>query len=78
MADPSLPATAHFGKGDPKSISSIADAFGHHVVHSFDRKGEAQQTRCVNPYIECPNDVHDYIKNWVKENKSDVTKNSSG
>ncbi len=78
LADPSLPSTAHFGKGDPKTISSIADAFDHHVVHSFDRKGEAQQTLCKNPYIECPNDVHDYIKRWVKENKSDVTKNSSG
>ncbi len=78
LADPSLPSTAHFGKGDPKTISSIADAFDHHVVHSFDRKGEAQQTLCKNPYIECHNDVHDYIKKWVKENKSDVTKNSSG
>ena len=78
LADPSLPSTAHFGKGDPKTISSIADAFDHHVVHSFDRKGEAQSTLCKNPYIECPNDVHDYIKRWVKENKSDVTKNSSG
>ena len=78
LADPSLPSTAHFGKGDPKTISSIADAFDHHIVHSFDRKGEAQQTLCKNPYIECPNDVHNYIKKWVKENKSDVTKNSSG
>jgi|TARA_R110002050_G_scaffold277093_1_gene422558 nucleoside-diphosphate-sugar epimerase len=78
LADPGLPAKAHFGKGEPQTISSIADSFDHHVVHSFDRKGEADKTLCTDPYIECPNNVHDYIKNWVKENKSDVTKNSSG
>ena len=71
MIDPSLPSVAHFGKGDPKTISSIADSFGHPVVHTFDRKGEAQRTCCTSPYIECPNDVHEYIKQWVQENKND-------
>ena len=71
MIDPSLPSVAHFGKGEPKTISSIADSFGHPVVHTFDRKGEAQRTCCTSPYIECPNDVHEYIKQWVQENKND-------
>jgi UDP-glucose 4-epimerase len=70
MADPDVPGVAHFGRGDPKTISSIAASFSHPVVHTFDRKGEAKRTYCMQPYIECPNDVHDYIKQWVKENKS--------
>ena len=71
MIDPNLPSIAHFGKGEPKTISSIADCFKHPVVHTFDRKGEAQRTCCTSPYIECPNDVHEYIKQWVQENKND-------
>lgn len=77
MADPNLPPAAHFGKGDPKTISSIAEAFDHPVVHTFDRKGEAKRTYCSEPYIECHNDVHDYIKKWVKENKRNDAKSSS-
>ena len=77
MADPDIPGVAHFGKGDPKTISSIAESFKHPVVHTFDRKGEAKRTYCTTPYIECPNDVHDYIKEWVKENKRNDTKSSS-
>ncbi len=76
LVDPTLPSVAHFGKGDPKTISSIANCFDHPVVHTFDRPGEAQKTLCTEPYIECNNDVHEYIKKWVKENKSG-TKNSS-
>ena len=76
LVDPNLPSVAHFGKGDPKSISSIANCFKHPVVHTFDRQGEAQKTLCEEPYIPCNNDVHDYINGWVKENKSG-TKNSS-
>ena len=76
MADPDLPATAHFGKGEPKTISSIAESFDHPVVHTFDRKGEAKHTCCLTPYIECPNDVHGYIREWVKENKRNDNKSS--
>ena len=77
MADPEIPGVAHFGKADPKTISSIAEAFDHPVVHTFDRKGEAKRTCCMTPYIECHNDVHDYIKQWVKENKRNDGKSSS-
>ena len=76
LADPNLPSQAHFGKGDPKTISSIADAFDHPIVHSFDRKGEAERTLCQTPYIECNNNVHDYIKKWVKENKRNAESSS--
>ena len=76
LVDPTLTSVEHFGKGDPKTISSIANCFDHPVVHTFDRPGEAQKTLCTEPYIECNNDVHEYIKKWVKENKSG-TKNSS-
>ena len=76
MADPEIPGVAHFGKADPKTISSIAEAFDHPVVHTFDRKGEAKRTCCMTPYIECHNDVHNYIKQWVKENKRNDSKSS--
>ena len=76
MVDPNLPSVAHFGKGAPMSINSIADAFDHPVVHTFDRKGEAQRTFCPAPYIECNNDVHQYIKLWVQENKNDAKSGS--
>jgi len=61
----------HFGKGDPKSIVSIAQAFNTPIVHSFDKPGEAQTTICKTPYIECPNDVFSYIENWLTENTID-------
>ena len=77
LADPGLPAVAHFGSGDPKSISSIADCFDHPIVHTFDRKGEAERTFCERPYIEPTHNVHNYIKQWVQEIKNDATKSSS-
>jgi UDP-glucose 4-epimerase len=77
LADPNSPSVAHFGSGSPRSISSIADCFEFPVVHSFDRPGEAERTYCQNPYIESTHDVHNYIKQWVQENKNDATKNSS-
>tara|TARA_B100000927_G_scaffold291183_1_gene292250 strand:+ start:3834 stop:4709 length:876 start_codon:yes stop_codon:yes gene_type:complete len=76
MADPTSPSTAHFGSGSPRSIASIADCFKHPVVHSFDRKGEAQRTHCELPYMEPTHDVHEYIKNWVQENKSGTKTNN--
>ena len=69
LADDTSPAVAHFGSGSPKSISSIADCFDAPVVHTFDRKGEAEKTFCEQPYIEPNWNAHDYIKKWVQENK---------
>tara|TARA_B100000085_G_scaffold148843_1_gene135394 strand:- start:880 stop:1755 length:876 start_codon:yes stop_codon:yes gene_type:complete len=69
LADPTAPSVAHFGSGNPKSISSIADCFDAPVVHTFDRKGEAERTFCESPYIEPTWNVHEYIKKWVQENK---------
>ena len=71
LVDPEHHEEVHFGKGDPKTILSIAQAFNTSIVHSFDKPGEAQTTICKDPYIECPNDVLSYIENWVKENTID-------
>ena len=71
LVDPDHHEEVHFGKGDPKSILSIAQAFNTPIVHSFDKPGEAQTTICKKPYIECPNDVFSYIDNWLKENTID-------
>lgn len=71
LVDPEHHEEVHFGKGDPKTILSIAQAFNTSIVHSFDKPGEAQTTICKRPYIECPNDVFSYIDNWLKENTID-------
>lgn len=71
LVDPNHHEEVHFGKGDPKTILSIAQAFNTSIVHSFDKPGEAQTTICKKPYIECPNDVFSYIDNWLKENTID-------
>ena len=71
LVDPDHHEEVHFGKGDPKTILSIAQAFNTSIVHSFDKPGEAQTTICKKPYIECPNDVFSYIDNWLKENTID-------
>ena len=71
LVDPEHHEEVHFGKGDPKTILSIAQAFNTSIVHSFDKPGEAQTTICKKPYIECPNDVFSYIDNWLKENTID-------
>ena len=56
----------HFGRGDPKSIQQIADAFCHHMVYKFDLPGEAQDTYCPEGYGEYEYDVIEYITEWVK------------
>ena len=55
---------AHFGRGSPKSIQQIADAFRHETVYRFDLPGEAQITFCKQPYGEYKTEVLDYIKQW--------------
>jgi len=61
----------HLGKGYPVTINSIAECFPCTVINAFDRPGEAQRTFCETPYIECPTDVHAYIRHWIKENPID-------
>lgn len=60
----------HFGRGRPKSIKEVADAFHHPIVHKFDLPGEAQDTYCEEPYGYYEYDVIDYITDWVKGRKS--------
>lgn len=55
---------AHFGRGSPKTIQQIADAFRHEMVYRFDLPGEAQRTFCEQPYGEYKTEVLDYIKQW--------------
>lgn len=62
------PKSIHLGKGDPKSILEIAEAFEHPFIHEFDREGEAEKTRCDKPYVQGKFDVIDYIKRWKIEN----------
>lgn len=56
----------HFGRGDPKSIEQIANAFDHPKVYKFNLPGEAQDTYCPEGYGEYDKDVIEYITEWVK------------
>ena len=67
LVDPDEPTEAHFGKGEPHSIQEIAEAYETDIVYKFNVEGEAQDTLCANPYIECPNSVISYIKNWIRK-----------
>ena len=67
LVDPDEPTEAHFGKGEPYSIQEIAEAYEADIVYKFNVEGEAQDTLCANPYIECPNSVISYIKNWIRK-----------
>lgn len=55
---------AHFGRGSPKKIQHIADAFRHEMIYRFDLPGEAQKTHCLTPYGQYTREVLDYIKEW--------------
>lgn len=68
LADENAPKIVHFGKGSPRRIKDIAEAFDHPIINAFDQPGEAQKTLCKTPYIECPTEVIAYIKDWVKRN----------
>lgn len=54
----------HFGRGDPKPISSLVKAFNWKVVHQFDKPGEAQKTFCEDPYGTYTHNVLDYVDQW--------------
>ncbi|MDA9002804.1 NAD-dependent epimerase/dehydratase family protein [bacterium] len=62
----------HFGRGDPQSIKSIADAFNHPIVHKFDLPGEAQDTYCEEEdrYGYYEYNVLEYIAEWIRGRKS--------
>jgi len=57
---------AHFGSNNPYSIQQIADAFDHPIIYEFDRKGEAEHTRCDQPYIKRSQDAIEYIREWKR------------
>lgn len=56
--------SAHFGRGSPKTIQQVADAFKWEKIYKFDLPGEAQRTFCQRPYGEYKREVLDYIKEW--------------
>lgn len=62
------PKYALLGRGDPKTILEIAEAFEHPFVHEFDKPGEAEKTYCDKPFINGRHDVINYIKEWKKLN----------
>ena len=61
------PKNVHLGSGNPISIMDVAKAFGHSIVHEFDKEGEAEVTEAQNPYIEAQYDVISYIKKWKSD-----------
>lgn len=70
LEEPGYIEEVHFGRGDPKSIQEIADAFDCSMVYKFDLPGEAQDTHCLNGYGEYEGDVIQYITEWVKGRSS--------
>lgn len=71
--DVEMPLDIHFGRGNPHSISQIALAFDHPVVHRFDIPGEAQRTYCEQPFGRYKHNVIDYITQW-KAHWNKITK----
>lgn len=65
---PFVPDEQHFGNSSSVSILDIAKQFTDNYVFGDNIKGEAQDTACENPTIECKYHVLDYIESWVKEN----------
>ena len=57
----------HFGAGKPVSIEKVANAFDHNKVYKFDMPGEAQVTKCLEPYGEYVGNVIKYIEEWKNE-----------
>ena len=70
MLDETDYAEVHFGKGDPRSIQEIADAFHSQMVYKFNMPGEAQDTHCEDGYGDYDYDVIEYITEWVKGRSS--------
>ena len=70
MLDETDYAEVHFGKGDPRSIQEIADAFHSQMVYKFNMPGEAQDTHCEDGYGDYDYDVVEYITEWVKGRSS--------
>jgi nucleoside-diphosphate-sugar epimerase len=71
LVDDDAPSNVHLGKGSPRSVMELAEAFDTNIVHAFDVPGEAQDTLCKDPYIECPNEVIDYIYEWTGRNNNE-------
>lgn len=61
------PSNIQLGRGSPKTILEIAEAFDHPYVFEFDRQGEAEKTKCDNPYVQGKFDVIEYIKEWKEQ-----------
>lgn len=68
------PKHVHLGKGKPVSISQVAKAFNHPVVHEFDQRGEAEITYCESPFHECEYDVIKYINDWKEDYVDQLSK----
>jgi UDP-glucose 4-epimerase len=63
----------HLGNSKNVSILEIAQAFApNEYIFEADMPGEAQETYCENPIIECKREVKEYIKEWVKAQNKDL------
>ena len=67
LSEKKKPQHIHLGRGKPTSVLDVAKAFGHPMVHEFDKPGEADITCCENPFYDCEYDVVRYIKEWKED-----------
>ena len=72
MNMPFIPDEVHLGNAKNVSILDIAKSFDHPYVFEDNMPGEAQETFCENPIINCNFDVEEYIKQWVKDRNKDL------
>ena len=73
MNMPFTPDEVHLGNAKNVSILDIANAFNPYpYVFEDNMPGEAQETYCENPIIDCKFDVEEYIRQWVKDRNKDL------
>jgi len=73
MDIPFVPDEVHLGNSKNVSILEIAESFHpNEYIFEDNMPGEAQETYCENPIIECKHDVKEYIKEWVKAQNKDL------
>ena len=68
LSEKKKPQHIHLGRGKPTSVLDVAKAFGHPMVHEFDKSNlKLDITCCENPFYDCEYDVVRYIKEWKED-----------
>ena len=65
---PTIPPEVHLGNTVSVSINDIAKAFEHPIEYVANIPGEAQHTRCEQPYQPCVYGVLEYVSTWRRNN----------